>query len=302
MAAQIVLEYVCPALGMITANIMFFSPVQAVRKAERDGRLGNLNPTPWAFMLGNCCGWVTYSFLINNLFVFFGNAPGFCLSVWLNLQAIKLQYGDFQVTEIRKSISVALGSQKFVGQLEGVDKVDDDDDDDTSLNKNTRTAAEFAKVVWDVTAQNTKAPVSHEIIVMCMVLVWVTVISLISFGRSFSSQTKELIVGIIVTCNLLFFYGAPLSTIFLMLKTRSSDSIHRPTMITNTLNGIFWTAFGIAVLDYFISVPNGIGALLGGIQMLLCIIFPRNHYHQKENSLASNHISSITNDQAGDNR
>lgn len=296
MAAQIVLEYVCPALGMITANIMFFSPVQDVCKAKRDGHLGDLNPTPWAFMLGNCCGWVTYSFLINNLFVFFGNAPGFCLSVWLNLQAIKLQYGDFHANEIRRSISVAIGSQTFIGQLEAIDKVDDDD---TNLNKNTRTATELAKVVWDVTAQNTKAPVSHEIIVMCMVLVWVTVISLISFGRSFSSQTKELIVGIIVNCNLLFFYGAPLSTIFLMLKTRSSDSIHRPTMITNTLNGIFWTAFGIAVLDYFISVPNGIGALLGGIQMLLCVIFPRNHSHRKENSSASNHNSSITNTQAG---
>ena len=36
------------------------------------GRLGDLNPTPWAVMLGNCCGWVTYSILINNLFVFFG--------------------------------------------------------------------------------------------------------------------------------------------------------------------------------------------------------------------------------------
>jgi solute carrier family 50 protein (sugar transporter) len=46
-------------------------------------------------------------------------------------------------------------------------------------------------------------------------------------------------------------------------------------MITNTLNGIFWTAYGLAILDPFIYVPNGLGAVLGAVQILLCVIFPR---------------------------
>ena len=40
------------------------APVKAVQDAVKRGHLGDLNPTPWAFMTGNCLGWVAYSFLI----------------------------------------------------------------------------------------------------------------------------------------------------------------------------------------------------------------------------------------------
>ena len=95
-AEEIILQYVCPAFGMIAANIMFAgkkkivmyslvfiyvsfvttcgihahlvfcftAPFNDVRQAVSRGTLGHLNPTPWAAMTGNCCGWVTYSYLI----------------------------------------------------------------------------------------------------------------------------------------------------------------------------------------------------------------------------------------------
>mmetsp|Transcript_16084 Transcript_16084/g.29261 ORF Transcript_16084/g.29261 Transcript_16084/m.29261 type:complete len:94 (-) Transcript_16084:1339-1620(-) len=63
-ASEIVLEYFCPAMGMVFANIMFAAPLMAVRKAVQRANLGDLNPTPWAFMTGNTVGWITYSFLI----------------------------------------------------------------------------------------------------------------------------------------------------------------------------------------------------------------------------------------------
>jgi solute carrier family 50 protein (sugar transporter) len=45
-------------------------------------------------MTGNCLGWVAYSVLTNDLFVFVSNAPGLLLSVWLNMGAAKLQYQE----------------------------------------------------------------------------------------------------------------------------------------------------------------------------------------------------------------
>ena len=50
----IVLEYVCPLLGAIFANLMFAAPLKDVRDAVKNGSLGKLNPTPWAVMTGNC--------------------------------------------------------------------------------------------------------------------------------------------------------------------------------------------------------------------------------------------------------
>ena len=40
------------------------APFKDVCRAVSCGTLGSLNPTPWAAMTGNCCGWVAYSYLI----------------------------------------------------------------------------------------------------------------------------------------------------------------------------------------------------------------------------------------------
>ena len=50
-AEEVVLEWVCPMIGTVLANIMWYAPYQAVRHAVLEGEgLGDLNPTPWAFV------------------------------------------------------------------------------------------------------------------------------------------------------------------------------------------------------------------------------------------------------------
>lgn len=156
------------------------------------------------------------------------------------------------------------------------DVVDADDDRESRPTSPVASVLDFAKIVWDVTTQNTQAPVAHERIVLFMVVVWLAVIAVISYGSNvLSLETQRYTVGIVVNLNLVFFYGAPLSTILTVLRTQSSATIHVPTTITNTLNGTFWAAFGIATLDWFIAVPNGLGGILGVLQGILCLAFPR---------------------------
>jgi solute carrier family 50 (sugar transporter) len=271
-----------PAAGMVAGNLMWTAPVRAVLRANREGRLGDLNPTPWAFMAGNCVGWIAYSFLIDNLFVFFANVFGFLLSVWLNLQAIKLQYGDFRSNEVKRSIVLALEEESrrsFVVQSSEPPDIEKLEASASGENKSAISnggIVDFARIVWNVTAQNTQAPVAHESIVLVVVLIWLTAISVVAYGSDvLTLSTRQLVVGVLVNLNLVFFYGSPLSTIFQVVRTRSSSSIHVPTMVTNTANGIFWCAFGVAVMDFFIAVPNGLGAVLGGLQCALCVLFPR---------------------------
>jgi solute carrier family 50 (sugar transporter) len=211
-------------------------------------------------MFFNCLGWVTYAVLINNLFVFFGNIFALILSVWLNMIALELQYADHQSTEIRRSICRALTNS---GQ-EAVNK-----------EKDPETPLDYAKIVWDVAALNTKAPVAHKTIILFLTVIWTALLSIISLGKALSPVTKELIIGVAVNVNLVFFYAAPLSTIFTVLKTRSCASIHASTVYTMFANGLFWGIFGFAVVDWFIAIPNTLGALLGALQIVLCVIFPR---------------------------
>ncbi|KAL7448014.1 hypothetical protein ACHAWC_000279, partial [Mediolabrus comicus] len=236
-------------------------------------------------MTGNCIGWVTYSFLINNLFVFFTNAPGLILSIWFNMAAAKLQYCDRISGNMKSSFVALLDNHRRSFRIPGgvgidlggggEDDQDDEDDEDVGQDNssNNNTFATLRKMALDITIQKTSIPAPHEKVVVGIVAFWIGLISILYFLQLTIDQWK-LIIGFIVNINLLFFYGAPLSTIYVVLTTRDSSSIHRPTMLLNTTNAVFWTAFGIGTLDWFIIVPNGLGAILGFVQMILRMIVP----------------------------
>ena len=252
---------------------MFAAPVFDLKKAIQNHDLGTLNPTPWGFMLGNCIGWVMYALMKSDVWIFVGNLPGFLLSVWLNMGAIKLLYEGHHSTELRKSLVTFL-------QEEAVR-----DEKNDSETKSPSSKKDWASDFWNVTSQSTPAPTRHENLVMTMVFLWTCIASVIAFARtSISEDTQQLIVGITVNIILVFFYGAPLSTIFRILKDRNTATIHIPTMILNTLNGTFWMSYGFAVNDYFVYVPNALGALLGGVQIILCLVIPRK-VNQDETSI-----------------
>jgi hypothetical protein len=58
-----------------------------------------------------------------------------------------------------------------------------------------------------------------------VVAFWLVVVSLLSFLQINLEQWK-LIIGIIANINTFFFYGAPLSTIVTVLKTRDSWQVY----------------------------------------------------------------------------
>jgi Sugar efflux transporter for intercellular exchange len=356
-ASKIVLEYVCPVLGTLTANVMFVAPVRDVYLAVRAGRgLGRLNPTPWAFMLGNTMGWVTYGLMLRNPFVILANAPGLLSSIWLNLQAAKLMYESVRSRALLASIVQALSTadqqdqysapstslrrsdsnnvasprsslpplsqeqllaaaheekknhpagvmseyqpvtpnmqQHGEGDVPMVDHPiasgNNHKEESTYNNAGNDTVqvtnhADRAAVVLLATIQaggeelsvpDLAPPSSHDGLVIGNVLLWMIVVSVLIFGEV-SADRQQFVVGLITNCLLVIFYGGPLSTIKQVITSRNAASIHGPTMVTNTLNGIFWAAYGFAVSDYFISVPNSLGAVLGGIQFVLYVAFPR---------------------------
>jgi hypothetical protein len=147
---------------------------------------------------------------------------------------------------MRKSIVSALEEHHHRSLVYSKDDKESKDDKGRKSAMIEPSCVNYAKIVWDVTAQNTQAPCNHEWIVLAVSLVWLAIISTIGFSRNMSGKTKAFIVGIAGNLSLIFFYAAPLSTIYLVLKSKSSSTIHPPTALLNTINGVFWTAFGIA--------------------------------------------------------
>lgn len=80
--------------------------------------------------------------------------------------------------------------------------------------------------------------------------------------------------GTVTVVILIIFYTAPLSVLAEVFATRSSASLYLPFAIMNMVNGLLWSAYGVAVPDAFIYGPNLVGAIFGGLQVILCIVYP----------------------------
>ena len=292
-AKVIILEFICPILGVITGNLMCASPFKDLTKAVRYGDLGDLNPTPWAFMLGDCLGWTAYGIMSKDPWLFFGNCPGLLMSVWYNLGAVKVSYLQQHSRKMRENVVQMLMKEDQIGAIvlsplnnaAFEESDDEDDEEDEELGDSTRTAStvksenEWDQLIFKATSRKHAVPDPHANLIMAILFIWISCISGLFLIPGISQSTRGIILPSFTTVNLILFYGAPLSTIFTVIRLRDSSSIHFPTMAMNTLNGAFWTAYGFAISDFFILVPNAMGTVFGIIQFLLYFMFPS---HRRE--------------------
>jgi solute carrier family 50 protein (sugar transporter) len=158
-------------------------------------------------------GWVAYAVVKQDLFVLFSNAPGFVLSIWLNMGAAKLQY-----QEMLRSYNVGSNESHSLQLEENIDG--EYFDDDGSTNR-THRGTEGEGSIPSFT--------SHEKWVIRVIIIWALVLSFVCFAPM-SAEKQAALIGLVVNINLVVFYGAPLSTILEVMKTRNSSSIHRRTM------------------------------------------------------------------------
>eukprot|EP00565_Helicotheca_tamesis_P007395 CAMPEP_0185727910 /NCGR_PEP_ID=MMETSP1171-20130828/3451_1 /TAXON_ID=374046 /ORGANISM="Helicotheca tamensis, Strain CCMP826" /LENGTH=267 /DNA_ID=CAMNT_0028396555 /DNA_START=237 /DNA_END=1040 /DNA_ORIENTATION=- len=215
-------------------------------------------------MTGNCLGWVAYSFVEFNLFVFFANAPGFILSFWLNSGALKLQYLEQVRPYIERDMSPSprVRESNNIAEEEEEESVTTNEEDEQSYRQGGGSGPPLF--------------CTHDKVWLLVVVSWLILLSVIGLDSSLTHEIRKDIVGIAANVNLVVFFAAPLSTIVTVLKTADSSSIHVRTMVLNTLNCVFWFAYSLAVRDIFIALPNGLGLLFGLIQVVLYVIFPRS--------------------------
>ncbi|KAJ3033233.1 hypothetical protein HK097_004929 [Rhizophlyctis rosea] len=81
------------------------------------------------------------------------------------------------------------------------------------------------------------------------------------------------LMGSINTAFLVLLYGAPLTTMYNVVKTRDSSSINLPLAVASIVNGGLWFIYGMTIGDPFVWAPNGAGAVMGVLQVVVKILF-----------------------------
>lgn len=258
--ADIILDYIVPSLGIIFAFSTFIAPVGCISRAVRHGHLGELNPIPWIFMTGNAIGWIAYAFATHDFFVLAANGPGFIISLWLN-----------------KTASTLLRKEEDAYQLISNENSDDTESPKSDTSSREEEAEELetenTHVISLILAGDYVYLTSQEKGVLAIVSVWITYLVIIGIS-GLDHHGRKIAIGVAVDVNLAIFFAAPLTTIFRVIESSDSSSIHLPTMYLNTLCAFFWLIYGLSMLDVFKIIPDGAGVIFGLCQFYLYKTYP----------------------------
>lgn len=78
-----------------------------------------------------------------------------------------------------------------------------------------------------------------------------------------------------VSVTQVLLFAAPLTTLWKAVKARSCASMHLGMGILGFLGSAMWTIYGATISNFFILIPNLLGALLTLTALAVCILFPR---------------------------
>ncbi|KMT00149.1 hypothetical protein BVRB_1g019690 [Beta vulgaris subsp. vulgaris] len=84
-----------------------------------------------------------------------------------------------------------------------------------------------------------------------------------------SHTSRSNFVGIFCDVFGIILYGSPLTVMFKVVKTKSVKFMPLSLSLAGFFNGIIWSAYAFIRFDPYILIGNGVGAILGCIQLIL---------------------------------
>lgn len=85
----------------------------------------------------------------------------------------------------------------------------------------------------------------------------------------FDQASRKAFVGYLSVASLISMFASPLFVINLVIRTRSVEFMPFYLSLATFLMSLSFFAYGGLLHDFFIYIPNGIGTLLGALQLVL---------------------------------
>ncbi|KAJ3296842.1 hypothetical protein HK104_001132 [Borealophlyctis nickersoniae] len=92
-----------------------------------------------------------------------------------------------------------------------------------------------------------------------------------------SPEVGKPVVGSLVVVIVVFVFWSPLMGVADVVRRRDSRGMHGGLAFASAVKGVLWGVYGFAIQDYFVAIPNAIGALLSFLQIGLLLAFRRPH-------------------------
>ncbi|GAV72556.1 MtN3_slv domain-containing protein, partial [Cephalotus follicularis] len=82
-------------------------------------------------------------------------------------------------------------------------------------------------------------------------------------------EERSALVGVICVIFAVLMYASPLTVMHKVIQTKSVKYMPFSLSLASFLNGSIWVAYALIGFDPFILIGNGLGAILGAIQLIL---------------------------------
>ncbi|KAM3215147.1 hypothetical protein ACQJBY_067243 [Aegilops geniculata] len=82
-------------------------------------------------------------------------------------------------------------------------------------------------------------------------------------------EKRSMIVGILCVIFGTIMYASPLTIMGKVIKTKSVEYMPFTLSLVNFLNGCCWLAYALIKFDLYVTIPNGLGAFFGLMQLIL---------------------------------
>lgn len=287
MTTSLVIDYVCPALGTVTATMMWLVSlpfILMIRHIDRslkelEGTL-TINPYPYLFMILNCLSWVVYSFFISDFFVFFSNVFGLLLGLFYTLSALTILH---LLWKQGKQLDTVIK----VGTKENDDWIEPFSERSTiqCSGRNYNTANLQDSLILESAEDKAFERLVQliETILIFIVFFWLMTGLAISVllhppeGVSVKDRMKltTTMIGLISCIFTVSYYASPLAMMVVVIQKRDSSTLYFPLIVVNCVNAFLWFFYGfLGRHDLNIWIPNGLGVLLTFLQFFLIFLYP----------------------------
>lgn len=87
--------------------------------------------------------------------------------------------------------------------------------------------------------------------------------------RFLETHLRQMVVGYLSVFSLISMFASPLFIINLVIKTQSVEYMPFYLSLSTFLTSLSFSTYGVLKFDPFLYVPNGIGTILGIVQLAL---------------------------------
>ncbi|XP_006654859.1 bidirectional sugar transporter SWEET5-like [Oryza brachyantha] len=105
--------------------------------------------------------------------------------------------------------------------------------------------------------------------VLAVELVFLAAVAAAVLLGAHTYDKRSLVVGSLCVFFGTLMYAAPLTIMKQVIATKSVEYMPFTLSLVSFINGICWTIYALIRFDIFITIPNGMGTLLGAAQLIL---------------------------------